>query len=1065
MTCRSAVLARTCFLVFLAHVTHACSFARTQTIVEIRADQTIQTQVTELRVEAHNPTNAVLFSRTFNPRAADFPGFPLELPISTRDAARNFVVQVTATRSRVDGTTTIVETLASNRLQTSFVQGQVSRVVLWLLAQCPCPESERCVPDRNQDGIPECDPLWVDPRPTLDAGVDATSDVGTSDAPSCSATQRTCGGRCVERDSALACGASCEVCPAFSGGTPICTSDQCDVTCGSSTPDRCSTACANLNGDRQNCGICGHMCDGNQLCLNRNCVAPPPCTPGDTTCSGLTFCNPLTNHCEQGCDGRADQCAVDRSCDLVSHTCACRGDLRACGNVCATCPTGAQVVATGCASNACVVTMCSAGYEPSVGGATCQDIDECAVSRGGCDVHATCTNTPGNRACVCNTGYTGSGTVCTPTTFDAAVDSRLDSGGDADIVGPLGGCPDDTVASTAVGARVFAGSTIRRGDDLVPTCGRVGAPDVVHRWRAPAAGWYIFDTTGSNFDTVLELRRGLNCVRSTDAGMTADAGTQSLVLCNDDTGGGAGPSALMTYASAGEDFLVVIDGFVGSSGEPNAGTYELNVLPFDPAAALSLSSMQSYRAMVYGRICDECSTVAGFANVPTCQRSQLLGPEYLACETSTSSAWPVRESQACEQLALTRLNTCFTNSTCSANGNYRACRDQYQAVISACARAFPKPSEYTSTLATCRRGCPTLNATGVSVTGTLPSALNSDDRLVSTCSGSGPEAWVQWTPPSAGRWIVSATSSSFDPTLSQWNSCSSSTYVCGTADLSATDNTSRLAITVPTGTPFNPMVVLVDSESADSAGDYQLSFVQVLCPDVVASMTGPTVHQGMLGSISNFVACNAGAGPESVVQWTPTAAGRYLVQVHSNAFDPTLGLMDCATLSPTSQCSTDVSASNLDATLVVTASSTLAPMNFIVDSVAAGAAGAFTLTITDTIPCEIEPLTSSTLTGNMTGRFDSFDQCRGTGADRIFSWTASQTANVTIDTNGSGFDTVLAVYTGTCMTNTQIGCDDDSGDGNASLLTFAATAGQTYLFVVSAYSSTTPTQSFTLNVH
>lgn len=50
-----------------------------------------------------------------------------------------------------------------------------------------------------------------------------------------------------------------------------------------------------------------------------------------------------------------------------------------------------------------------------------------------------------------------------------------------------------------------------------------------------------------------------------------------------------------------------------------------------------------------------------------------------------------------------------------------------------------------------------------------------------------------------------------------------------------------------------------------------------------------------------------------------------------------------------------------------------------------------------------------------------------------------------IDSFTSDFDTVLSVYTGACGALTQIACDDDSGPGNSSLLTFTAIAGQTYL--------------------
>ena len=40
------------------------------------------------------------------------------------------------------------------------------------------------------------------------------------------------------------------------------------------------------------------------------------------------------------------------------------------------------------------------------------DINECLTNSGGCHSDATCTNTVGAHTCVCNNGFTGSGTTC-----------------------------------------------------------------------------------------------------------------------------------------------------------------------------------------------------------------------------------------------------------------------------------------------------------------------------------------------------------------------------------------------------------------------------------------------------------------------------------------------------------------------------------------------------------------------------------------------------------------------------------------------------------------------------
>jgi hypothetical protein len=64
-----------------------------------------------------------------------------------------------------------------------------------------------------------------------------------------------------------------------------------------------------------------------------------------------------------------------------------------------------------------------------------------------------------------------------------------------------------------------------------------------------------------------------------------------------------------------------------------------------------------------------------------------------------------------------------------------------------------------------------------------------------------------------------------------------------------------------------------------------------------------------------------------------------------------------------------------------------------------------------------------------------------------YTFTPSSSTTVTISTCGSDFNTVLAVYTGSCGSLTQIACNDDNGpacSGNQASVSFAATAGTTY---------------------
>lgn len=71
------------------------------------------------------------------------------------------------------------------------------------------------------------------------------------------------------------------------------------------------------------------------------------------------------------------------------------------------------------------------------------------------------------------------------------------------------------------------------------------------------------------------------------------------------------------------------------------------------------------------------------------------------------------------------------------------------------------------------------------------------------------------------------------------------------------------------------------------------------------------------------------------------------------------------------------------------------------------------------------------------------------GASVWWRWTAPRNALATVDTLGSDFDTVVAVYTGNSVGGlTPIASDHDSGTGGASALLFPAFAGTTYYITV-----------------
>jgi len=75
-----------------------------------------------------------------------------------------------------------------------------------------------------------------------------------------------------------------------------------------------------------------------------------------------------------------------------------------------------------------------------------------------------------------------------------------------------------------------------------------------------------------------------------------------------------------------------------------------------------------------------------------------------------------------------------------------------------------------------------------------------------------------------------------------------------------------------------------------------------------------------------------------------------------------------------------------------------------------------------------------------------------------YQWQAPASGNATVTTKGSQFDTVLGVYQGTAVNALApvppVGKDDDSGGADhTSVVTFTATAGQTYRIAVDGYNN------------
>jgi len=133
--------------------------------------------------------------------------------------------------------------------------------------------------------------------------------------------------------------------------------------------------------------------------------------------------------------------------------------------------------------------------------------------------------------------------------------STTSSSGDPDTGSSSGGvvqleCAlellDGTLGSPVATADSNFGRSTREG-----SCGGVSSNELIYQWVAPYDGYFIIDTAGSDYDTVLYL-----------LDTTCDG---EEVACSDDTEKGA-TSQLVVQADQGQQLLVVIDGSAGGTG-------------------------------------------------------------------------------------------------------------------------------------------------------------------------------------------------------------------------------------------------------------------------------------------------------------------------------------------------------------------------------------------------------------------------------------------------------------------------------------------------------------------
>ncbi len=242
------------------------------------------------------------------------------------------------------------------------------------------------------------------------------------------------------------------------------------------------------------------------------------------------------------------------------------------------------------------------------------------------------------------------------------------------------------------------------------------------------------------------------------------------------------------------------------------------------------------------------------------------------------------------------------------------------------------------------------------------------------------------------------------------------------------------------------------------------------------SFTGGTVLTGTaIATTSTNVTATREAGEPRLANniggrsvwftWTAPSSGKVSINTLGSTFDTMLGVFTGPSVAALTLIGSNDDASRSTLTSALTFNAVAGTTYHIAVDGYNGASGSIALNLSETVAPINDSFSKSTV---LTGRGITWN---GTniGATRElgepyhagvpgstsvwFTWTAPSSGSFSLNTAGSNFDTVLAVYTGTSVsTLTPVASNDDVSPYNlTSALTFNAVAGTTYRIAVDGY--------------
>ena len=370
--------------------------------------------------------------------------------------------------------------------------------------------------------------------------------------------------------------------------------------------------------------------------------------------------------------------------------------------------------------------------------------------------------------------------------------------------------------------------------------------------------------------------------------------------------------------------------------------------------------------------------------------------------------------------------------------------------------ATPPPNDQCS-------GATVISGTNYSTTQFTTDATSDNDPSLDCAFAVGSGVWYQYTPATNGVMIVDTFGSTFDTALGIFTgTCGSLTQVACNDDANGGTTDSRTAVLAAAGTTY--YILAGGFQGANGKLVLHLVFTtntvaNDLCGGALVisgsnyTNTQSTLNATLTGDPVPF--CAGGYGNGVWYQYTPSGFGSIVVDTFGSDFDTLLGVYSgtCGSL-------TEVGCNN-DATTNLSTSQLTVPVNagttyYILAEGNAGDVGNLVLHLAFTagpppfdqcsgaVIVSTPNYTNTVSTVQATSTNDPVTSCGPLGKGVWYQYTPGTAGALVVDTFGSSFDTVLAVYTGTCGSLAFVACNDNSDSNPASRVSIPVSSGTTY---------------------